>query len=77
MFHTWIGVSSFVVGSQCSLTKSQLMQEISVQLSTRVWVLMAFIMCKGTISWIGICMEGVLDCTVTAQVEEVGDPCIK
>ena len=72
-----MGVSSLIVGSQCFLTKSQLMQEMFVPLSTRVWVLMAFMVYEGTISWIGICMKGVLDCTVTAQVEEVGGPCIK
>ena len=37
-FQAQIGISSFVVGSQCFLTKSQLMQEMSVLLSTRAWV---------------------------------------
>ena len=45
-----MGASSLVVGSQCFLTKSQSMQEMLAPLSTRAWVLTAFMVCEGTIS---------------------------
>ena len=51
------------------------MQEMSAPLSTRAWV--SIMVGEGTISWIGICMNGVLDFMVTAHVEEVRESCIK
>ena len=53
------------------------MQEMSAPLSTSAWVLTTFIEYEGTISWIGICIDLVLDFTVIlAHTGEMGGHCI-
>ena len=50
VFQACIEMVSFVVGRLYFSTKSGLVQEISVPLSTSTWVSMTFIACEGTIS---------------------------
>ena len=64
-----------LVGSLCFRTNLQSIQEILAPLSMRAWVLMAFIMCEGMISWTGICIVGE-DFTNTFAQETEGRVCI-
>ena len=45
----------------------QLRQEMLVPLSMRVRVSTAFKVCNGSISWIGICIEGVVFTLIAAH----------
>ena len=57
-FRAWIGVFRCWVGILCFLTNPQSMQEMLAPLSMRALVSTAFIVCEGTMSWIGICIVG-------------------
>ena len=57
-FQAWIGVFKRWVGSLCFLINPQSMQEMLAPLSRRARVSTGFIVCKGTISWTGICIVG-------------------
>ena len=56
-----------MVGRECFLTKPQSRQEILAPLSMRVWVSMAFKVCDGLMSWIGICIDGVVFTWIAAH----------
>ena len=58
VFLAWIGVFRRWVGILCFLTNPQSMQEILAPLSMRALVSMAFIVCEGMMSCIGICIVG-------------------
>ena len=67
-----------MVGRECFLTKPQSRQEMLAPLSMRAWVSTAFRVCDGSISWIAICIEGVVFTLIAAhftlgkaRVEEV------
>ena len=74
-FCAWIGVFRRWVGSLCFLTNPQEMQEMLAPLSMRAQVSTAFIVCKGIISWTGICIVGE-DFTNTFTQETEGRVCI-
>ena len=63
------------VGSLCFLTDPQSMHEMLAPLSMRAQVLTAFIVCKGTISWTGICIVGE-DFTNTFAHDLEGRVCV-
>ena len=75
VFHAWIGVFRCWVGSLCFLMNPQSMQEMLAPLSMRAWVSMAFIVCKGVMSCIGICIVGD-DFTNTFAQEMEGRVCV-
>ena len=75
MFRVCIGVFRHWVGSLYFLTNPQSMQEMLAPLSMRAWISTAFIMCKGTISWTGICIVGE-DFTNTFTQDTGGRVCI-
>ena len=58
VFRAWIRVFRRWVGILCFLTNPQSMQEMLAPLSIRALVSMAFIVCEGTTSCIGICIVG-------------------
>ena len=74
-FRAWIGIFRHWVGSLCFLTNPQSMHEILAPLSMRALVSTAFIMCEGTISWIGICIVGE-DFTNTFAHDSEGRVCV-
>jgi hypothetical protein len=61
------------VGRQCLQTKSQSMQEILVPLSMSTRVSTAFKVCEGSMSCIGICIEGGVEDTTTTATLGVGE----
>ena len=72
-----MGTRSFVVGRLCLLMKCWSMQEMSAPLLTSARVSTTFIECKGTISWMGICIDLVSNFTVIlAHTGEMGEHCI-
>ena len=74
-FLAWIGVFRHWVGILCFLTNPQSIQEILAPLSIRALVSMAFIVCEGTMSCIGICIVGE-DFTNTFVHDREGRVCV-
>ena len=74
-FQAWIGVFRRWVGIRCFRTNPQSMQVILAPLSMRALVSMAFIVCEGTMSCIGICIVGI-DFTNTFVHDEEGRVCV-
>ena len=75
-FRAWIGVFRRWVGILCFLTNPQSMQEILAPLSIRALVSTAFIVCKGTTSWTGICIVDE-DFTNTFVHDKEGRVCVE
>jgi hypothetical protein len=67
-FRAWTGVGRHSAGRRCLQTNPQSMQEILAPLSTSARVSTAFKVCKGSMSCIGICIEGVEDTTTAATL---------
>ena len=74
-FWAWIGVFRRWAGILCFLTNPQSIQEILAPLSIRALVSMAFIVCEGTTSCIGICIVGK-DFTNTFAHDREGRVCV-
>ena len=75
VFRAWIGFFRRWVGILCFLTNPQSIQEMLAPLSIRALVSMAFIVCEGTTSCIGICIVGE-DLTNTFAHDKEGRVCV-